>query len=104
LRSGKELALAKRATEERDLKLYHENLVREKKKNANDKEKLIEAMEREKAAKYGKEYVPRTERERSNKEVWGELWEKMRKVYLGKTDQLRTCFKTLLVYLGKKFF
>jgi hypothetical protein len=96
--------LARRITEERDLRLYHENLVREKKKMASDKEQLIEKMEREKAAKYGKEYVPRTERERSNKEVWGELWEKMRKVYLGKTDQLRTCFKTLLVYLGKKFF
>jgi hypothetical protein len=97
------LALAKRITDERDLRLYHENLVSEKKKMANDKAKLIEAMEREKAAKYGKEYVPRAERERSNKEVWTDLWEKMRKVYLGKTDQLRTCFKTLLVYLGKNF-
>ena len=57
-------------------------------------------MERDKAERFGKSYVPKTAQVKSAKKSFEEIYEKMRKIYLGQPEGMRVCFKTLLVYMG----
>ena len=104
MRSGKELAIARKQLEETELKHHIEAMARQKKEDAAAKAKIVEQLEREKAARFGKDYVPKVAKEKTPAELFNDIWEKQRKVYMGQTDMVRTLYKTLLVYLGKNFF
>lgn len=64
-------------------------------------DKVKAQLEKDKIERYGQDYVDKTQNEiKPVHDVFKEIYGKMRKIYLGDPDAMRTCFKTLLVYLG----
>jgi len=97
MRMGKELAIAKAKMEEQEMKNDVDYIQRQKKKDAADKAELLEKIELDKKARFGDKYRPPSEIRKMMpvSARFEELWSKMRKVYMGKDEIVKTCFKTL---------
>lgn len=100
MNQGKEMAMAKRQMEEQEMKLGVELMQKQRIKDAEDRAKAIAKIEEEKKRRFGDKYVPPAEKKQTPEQMFDNLWDKMRKLYMGKTDVIKTCFTTVLIYLG----
>jgi len=100
MKMGKEMAIAKGKAEEQDMRLYVEQLKKQKIKDAADKAELLEKIEADKKARFGDKYVPPKEVKKTPQQGFDFLWDKMRKLYMGKNEEVKTCFSTIMIYLG----
>lgn len=100
MKSGKEITDAMRKREEQEIKRNMEAKKREKEADEKAKAAILEQLEKDKRERMGKNYVPKEAITKTAQKSFEEIYEKMRKIYLGKPEGMRVCFKTLLVYMG----
>ena len=97
---------AKRKLDENQKKRYYEDLQKEKDANEIARKKIVDKQEQDKRERFGDKYVPKTDvtlETKSAAKAFKDIYEKMRKIYMGRQDEMRICFTTLIIYLGKKF-
>lgn len=100
MKQGKELTKAKREQEDLDMKRHIEQMARERSKSKEEYNILLAKVEEDKRRRFGDKYVPPSQVKKTPEKIFEEIWEKMRKIYMGKSDVVRTCFDTILIYLG----
>jgi hypothetical protein len=101
--SGKALTEAKRLLAETEKKRDIDIKMKEKREDEVYKQKLLEEMEREKAAKFGKDYVMKKNlMEENPEEKLNKAMKQMRTVYptFSYPDTIRTCLTTIKTILG----
>ena len=101
IRGGKELVEARRALEEAEARRIIENKVADKKRDELDKRAMLEQLERDRAERFGKNYVAK----KDPKDVLLPIFKQMKVVYPpnseGPRQVLITCLSTVKIYLSK---
>ena len=104
IQNAKEMAKAREAEKERQAKLFVELKKKREKEEAEHRRQVLEEIERDKAERMGKKYVPPEQKQKvySKEENIQYFIKTIKTVYnpFRAADTLRNCFKTLKILLN----
>ena len=104
IQNAKEMAKAREAEKERQAKIFVEQKKRREKEDAEHRRQVLEQLERDKAERLGKKYVPPEQKQKvySKEENIQYFIKTIKTVYnpFRSGDTLKNCFKTLKVLLS----
>ena len=104
IQNAKEMAKAREAEKERQARLFVEQKKKRDKEEAEHKRQVLEELERDKAERLGKKYVPPEQKQKvySKEENIQYYIKSIKTVYnpFRAGDTLKTCFKTLKIMLN----
>jgi len=104
IQNAKEMAKAREAEKERQAKLFVELKKKREKEEAEHRRQVLEEIERDKAERMGKKYVPPEQKQKvySKEENIQYFIKTIKTVYnpFRAADTLRNCFKTLKIILS----
>ena len=104
IQNAKEMAKAREAEKERQARLFVEQKKKRDKEEAEHRRQVLEELERDKAERLGKKYVPPEQKQKvySKEENIQYYIKSIKTVYnpFRAGDTLKTCFKTLKIMLN----
>ena len=104
IQNAKEMAKAREAEKERQAKIFVEQKKRREKEDAEHRRQVLEQLERDKAERLGKKYIPPEQKQKvySKEENIQYFIKTIKTVYnpFRSGDTLKNCFKTLKVLLS----
>ena len=104
IQNAKEMAKAREAEKERQARLFVELIKKREKEEAEHRRQVLEEIERDKAERMGKKYVPPEQKQKvySKEENIQYFIKTIKTVYnpFRAADTLRNCFKTLKILLN----
>ena len=104
IQNAKEMAKAREAEKERQAKIFVEQKKRREKEDAEHRRQVLEQLERDKAERLGKKYVPPEQKQKvySKEENIQYLIRSIKTVYnpFRAGDTMKVCFKTMRLMLN----
>lgn len=100
MKMAKEMGDTRRKVKEQQTKLEMESYLREKKKVQDEKEKMLEKLERDKRERFGDKVVKKVGKKKTDRQRFSEIYSKMYNIYrMGQIQFLMRCLKTMRIYL-----
>ena len=104
IQNAKEMAKAREAEKERQAKIFVEQKKKREKEDAEHRRQVLEQIERDKAERMGKKYIPPEQKQKvySKEENIQFFIKTIKSVYppFRSGDTVKNCFKTLKIMLG----